>query len=159
MSTNVSEALDSSQQDRYDVLVTRTARYVRSGAFAIEDCTPDVLFDGEAPDETLVETFRADVRDELERLTATVSDRQRETETPETTTDGAKIDWVALWQEAGIDSTDSLSLTQLELAIDISEQTPSTGAAAASIVADARDAGALLKRRYRYKPAQGGDGW
>lgn len=159
MSVDPAETLSATQQDRYDVLVTRTARYVRSGAFEIEDCTPDALFgDGTSPSEALVETFQVDVREELERLTATTSDRQSETAT-QTTTDGAAVDWPALWREVGIDPDDALSMTQLGLAIDISEQTPASKAAASDLVDTARDAGVLLKRRARYKPAQGGDSW
>lgn len=149
--------LSKRQQNDYQNRVTEGARMVKQGIITIEDCDPSLLLDdSEEPADALVERFQSTVDAKVDEL-ETPEERRAETrERTSSTTDPTEIDWPRLWTECNLDpQVDSLSLTQLALAIDVSEQTPLTDADDTdAFVQRAVEAGLLAGER-EYRPIGG----
>lgn len=131
---------------QYDDLVDTAARYVRDGLYTIEECEPTSLVaDGQRPSEAFVERFQRDVSDALDGLADTHAERETARKQRQTTTDPTKIDWPALWENAGVAPTKPLSWTQAALAVDVAEQTPINDQGAKQLLKAAIDAGLVTE--------------
>lgn len=151
--------LDDAQLDTYETLISRAGRYVRDGVMGIEDCSlGQILDDNEEPAEELTDAFHEAIKAQVDDLSDTPSDRQKAQQNQITTTDPRKINWDQVWSECNIPPKKPLSATQLELAIDVSDQTPVTDDGAERLIEGAVDAGVLryFDAKERYAPT-GGD--
>lgn len=154
------EDLNRTQQNSYQNLVSRGARYVRDGLMTLDDCSlGQLLHDNQDAAEEFVEKFHADIGDALEDLGESTTERREREKKQETTTDPRKIDWARVWTECNVEPNKPLSGTQLALAIDVSEQTPVTDRGAKRLIEGAVEADELrhFADKKRYAPAGGVD--
>lgn len=152
--------LNRTQQNSYQNLVSRGARYVLDGLMTVDECSlGQLLHDDQTAAEKFVEKFHDDIENALDDLGETTTERREREKNQETTTDPRKIDWARVWEESNVEPNKPLSGTQLALAIDVSEQTPVTDQGAERLIEGAVEAGGLhhFEDKKRYAPAGGVD--
>ena len=153
------DADDSAEDDddeHYSTLITNGAHLVVDGHFSIDeiavptDDADEPRYDPDAFAADLEQKV-ADINERREKASGrTPTDRDSG---PAPTNDATEVDWVRMWGEANLDPDTPLSMTQLALLVDISEQTPKTKDGAKAFVNAAHDAGLLVRHRFRYLPA------